>query len=70
MVKSKSFKWRHYEPDVILWCVRWYLQTALTYRQIKSMLAERGLPIVHTTIMRKHLNLWHQMAILNSCCLT
>ena len=52
MAKAKSFKWYQYEPAIILWCVRWYLQTALTYRQLQSMLAERGLTIVHTTIMR------------------
>jgi len=52
MAKSLSFKWRQYEPDIILWCLRWYLHTALTYRQMKRMLGERGLPVVHTTIMR------------------
>ena len=52
MVNPKSFKWYHYEPMIILWCLRWYLQTALTYRQLQRMLAERGLTIVHTTIMR------------------
>jgi len=52
MNHSKLFKWYHFEPAIILWCLRWYLQTALTYRQLQGMLAERGLPIVHTTIMR------------------
>lgn len=51
MAELNSFKWRHYEPEIIMWCIRWYLQTALTYRQLKRMLAECGLPIVHTTIM-------------------
>ncbi len=23
--KSSLFKWRHYTPDVILLCVRWYV---------------------------------------------
>ena len=52
MANPRAFKWRHYEASLILWCVRWYLQTALTYRQLEGLLAERGLPVVHTTIMR------------------
>ncbi len=26
------FKWRHFQADIILLCVRWYLHYALSYR--------------------------------------
>jgi transposase-like protein len=32
MSKSSPFKWRHFEGDIILLCVRWYLRYALSYR--------------------------------------
>jgi len=25
------FKWRHYEAEIIVTCVRWYLRYALSY---------------------------------------
>ncbi|HZF41059.1 MAG TPA: IS6 family transposase, partial [Blastocatellia bacterium] len=28
MTKSNPFKWRHYESEIILLCVRWYLRYA------------------------------------------
>ena len=55
MNKPKLFKWRHFEPEVILLCVRWYLRYlrySLSYRDLKEMMAERGLAVDHTTIYR------------------
>lgn len=46
------FKWRHYSPEIILLCVRWYLSYRLSYRDLAEMMSERGLSISHTTIMR------------------
>jgi IS6 family transposase len=46
------FKWKHYETDIILLTVRWYLKYSLSYRDIAEMMSERGLHISHTTIMR------------------
>lgn len=28
------FKWRHYEPEIILLCVRWYCRYSLSYREL------------------------------------
>ena len=50
--KENPFKWKHFSCDIILWGVRWYCQFALSYRDLVLMMAERGLPISHTTIMR------------------
>ena len=47
-----SFKWRHYEKDIILLCVRWYLSYPLSYRHLQEMMQERGLSLVHSTIYR------------------
>ncbi|EFH83109.1 IS6 family transposase [Ktedonobacter racemifer] len=49
---TPPFKWRHFEADMILLCVRWYLRYALSYRNLEEMMAERGLAIDHTTIFR------------------
>ena len=48
----KLFKWRHFQPDIILLYVRWYLSYRLSYRDLVEMMDERGLKIAHTTIMR------------------
>jgi transposase, IS6 family len=44
------FKGRHYERELILYCVRWYLQSPLSYQQLADMVTERGLPVVKSTI--------------------
>ena len=52
-MNSKSpFKWRHYQSDIILLCVRWYLSYPLSYRQVMEMVNERGLDIHHTSVFR------------------
>ncbi|MDR4173956.1 IS6 family transposase [Bacillus nitratireducens] len=52
MEKENVFKWRHYQPNIILLTVRWYLRYTLSFRDLVEMLEERGLSISHTTIMR------------------
>jgi len=47
-----SFKWKHYAGELILLNVRWYLKYALSYRNLEEMMAERGIKVDHTTIMR------------------
>jgi transposase-like protein len=46
------FKWRHFEPEIIVCAVRWYLRFSLSYRDVEELLMERGLPADHTTIWR------------------
>ncbi len=46
------FKWRHFEKEIILLCVRWYLKYPLSYRNLIEMMVERGVTVTHTTIMR------------------
>ncbi|HZF41641.1 MAG TPA: IS6 family transposase [Blastocatellia bacterium] len=52
MAETDLFKWRHYESEIILLCVRWYLRYALSYRDLEEMMNERGLSVDHTTIYR------------------
>jgi IS6 family transposase len=52
MTEQSPFKWRHFEAEIILLCVRWYLRYALSYRDLEEMIAERGLLVDHTTIYR------------------
>jgi transposase, IS6 family len=52
MDTSTPFKWRHYQAEIILLFVRWYLRYALSYRDLEEMMRERGLSVDHTTIFR------------------
>ncbi len=52
MIEPNPFKWRHFQSDLILLCVRWYLRYALSYRDLEEMMLERGLHVDHTTIYR------------------
>ena len=52
MSQPSPFKWRHFEAEIILLCVRWYLRYSLSYRDLKELMLERGLHVDHTTISR------------------
>ena len=47
-----SFKGRHFQQDMILQSVRWYLAYALSYRDIEELMQERGFSVDHSTINR------------------
>src|ERR1700719_1694409 len=46
------FKWRQFEPEVILLAVGWYLRFSLSYCDVEELLAERGLHADHVTVWR------------------
>ncbi len=46
------FKGRHFDREVIILWVRWYVRYKLSYRDLVEVMAERGLSLAHTTIMR------------------
>ena len=52
MENRSLFKWRHFESEIILLCLRWYLRYPLSYRDLEEMLLERGVHVDHTTIYR------------------
>ena len=49
------FKWRQFEPEMILLAVGWYLRFSLSYRDVEELLAERGLLVDHVTVWRVNL---------------
>jgi transposase, IS6 family len=49
---SGLFKWRQFEPEMILLAVGWYLRFSLSYRDVEELLAERGLHADHVTVWR------------------
>jgi transposase-like protein len=48
---DELFEGRHFDRDIIVLCVRWYLRFKLSFRDLVEMMAERGLSMAHTTIM-------------------
>jgi hypothetical protein len=46
------FKWRQFEPEMILLAVGLYLRFSLSYRDVEELLAERSLRADHVTIWK------------------
>jgi transposase-like protein len=49
---KELFAGRHFEREVIILCVLWYLRYKLSFRDQVEMMSERGLNLAHTTILR------------------
>ena len=49
---DELFEGRHFDRELIVLCVRWYLRFKPSYRDLVEMTAERGPSLAHTTIMR------------------
>jgi transposase-like protein len=49
---DELFKGPHFERDITVLCVRWYLRFKLSFRDLVEVMAERGVSLSHTTIMR------------------
>jgi putative transposase len=47
-----EFKGSHFEREVILWGVRWYVAYPISYRQLEEMMGERGVEVDHSTLNR------------------
>jgi hypothetical protein len=51
MSKLRDIDWlfngRHFDREVIVLCVRWYLRYKLSLRDLVEMMAERGLSLAH-----------------------
>ena len=45
-----SFKSRHFNQEMIMQSVRWYLAYSLSYRDIEEMMKERGFDVDHSTV--------------------
>jgi transposase-like protein len=51
-LSASLFRGRHFDCTVIILCVRWYITYKLSYRDLVEMMAERGVDVSHTTILR------------------
>ena len=49
---AELFKGRHFDREIVVLCVRWYLSFKLSYRDLVAMMIERGIDLAHTTILR------------------
>jgi hypothetical protein len=47
-----DFKGSHFERDVTLWGVRWYVACPMSYRQLEEMMEERGVEVGYSTLNR------------------
>jgi IS6 family transposase len=54
MIRNRPalFKGRHFEADIIVVCVRWYLRFGLSFRNLEELMVERGLSVDHVTSWR------------------
>src|SRR3954463_7118901 len=46
------FKGLHFDHEVVILCVRWYLSYKLSSRDLVNMMGERSVEVAHTTILR------------------
>ena len=46
------FKGRHFDGQIIVLCVSWYTSFKLSLRDLVIMMADRGVTLTHTTILR------------------
>jgi transposase-like protein len=47
---EQLFEGRHFDREVIILCVRWYLRFKLSLRDLVEMMAERGLSLAHICV--------------------
>ena len=50
--RDPIYRRRRFDSATIELCVRWYLTYRLSYRDLVQMMAERGVTVSHTTILR------------------
>jgi transposase-like protein len=52
IARDPMYRQRAFDADVIQLCVRWYITYRLSYRDLVEMMAERGVKVAHSTILR------------------
>jgi len=50
--RDQIYRRRHFSAETIETCVRWYITYRLSYRELVAMMAEQGISVSHTTILR------------------
>jgi putative transposase len=49
---TMDFKGSHFEQEIVLWGVRWYVAYPISYRQLEEMMGEREVEVDHSTLNR------------------
>jgi transposase-like protein len=52
IARDPMYRKRVFDTDIIELCVRWYITYRLSYRDLVEMMAERGIKVAHSTILR------------------
>jgi hypothetical protein len=52
IARDPIYRRRAFDADIIELCVRWYITYRLSYRDLVEMMAERGIKVAHSTILR------------------
>lgn len=52
IARDPLYRRRRFQVEDIVQCVRWYVTYRLSYRDLVAMMAERGVIVSHTTILR------------------
>ena len=52
IARDPIYRRRRFQSETIELCVRWYLTYRLSYRDLLEMMAERGVTVSHSTILR------------------
>jgi transposase-like protein len=52
VARDPIYRRRRFQSGTIELCVRWYLTYRLSYRDLVEMMAERGVTVSHSTILR------------------
>ena len=47
-----DFKGSHFEREIVLWNVRWYVAYPISYRQLEEMMEGRGVEVDHSSLTR------------------
>src|SRR3982750_3048272 len=50
--RDPIYRRRRFQTETVELCVRWYITYRLSYRDLAAMMAERGIVVSHTTVMR------------------
>ena len=64
---DELFEGRHFDREIIVLSVRWYLRFKLSFRDLVEMMAERGLSMAHTTIMRWFTIMLQSSSVAGTC---
>jgi transposase-like protein len=52
IARDPIYRRRVFDADVIELCVQWHITYRLSYRDLVEMMAERGIQLAHTTVLR------------------